>query len=297
MEAPMSLFGTSNSISVLRCGFASLKPISVKETMRKWGLKLTTTTWHFEHNEIGLIKNYPSYISVLNEAVMERVKLPPEIDPDLFAETMTRRSVENFEKDTELKSALSKVSSAQKESARPFLEFTRFMRKRYDEKRTLIVQARAGLFQNSNLPFSLCTQFVMSNEIYEGFLDAMQHKINLYESLWLHKTAGNPREFQSKFQEMKESLNPLFDVMERNLFTERCLNILLLASNCKNAVSLDSVEYYDIKKVDNKQFSQLTAEYEDNLNRCVSTIVQMEPSAFSKSPETDLTKVFSQILI
>jgi hypothetical protein len=298
MSASTAFLGPVDSVSALRCGFASLKPISVRETIRKWGLKLTTVRWQFEGSASNndWVKSYPSYVKLLNSAVLERVKLPETVDSQMLADMLTKTSIEQFEKDHELKSALAKVES-EKESAGPFMTFTRFLRKRFEEKRAGTVQAKAEMFMHSNLPFSYFSDLVMSNEIYEGFLDALQRKLGLYESVWFKRAYNNPEQFKRKFREMQASLSPLFDVMERTLFSEKCLNVLVFGSNCKGASSLFSIDFLDIEKIDYAQFERLTHEFDSNLNSCVSLIVSMEPNSFSRLPNTDLNKVFSELLV
>lgn len=298
MSAPASLLGTVDSASTLRCGFAGLHPISIKNTVRRWGLKLTTITWQFEKrpNHIDLIENYPSYVAFMNDSVMRKIKLPSAIDPKALEELITKKTLEKFDKDHELKSALSKVEK-ERDSARPFLEFTRFLRKRFDNERTKDIQSKAGMFMSSNLPFSFFTNLVMANETYEGFLDAMERKVSLYESLWLRRACDNPRLFVAKFQEMKNSLNPLFDVMELTSFIQKCLGVLILASNCDDVASFFSVDFVDLKKIDPEQFESLSIEFDKSLESCVSTIIRMEPNSFSKLPTTELKEVFSQTLI
>jgi hypothetical protein len=298
MVGTVGMLGAVDSASALRCGFASLHPISVKKTIQKFGLRITTVEWRFKsaQGEHDFIKTYPSYIALLNDSVMRKIKLPPRIDPNAIANVLTQKTLEEFNKDKELKSALSKVEK-ERNSARPFLEFMRFLRKRFEETRAESIQSKAMMFMNSNLSFSFFTDLVMANEIYEGFLDAMERKINLYESVWLQKFAHDPVRFQRKFQEMKESLEPLFDVMEISSFTQRCLNVLILASNCVDVSSIFKLEFIDFKKIDCEQFMQLSNEFKTSLERCTSTIISMEPNSFPKLPRTELNKVFSPALL
>jgi hypothetical protein len=298
MNTPVGLLGAVDSASALRCGFAGLHPISIRNTVRRWGLRLTTIKWHFERrpSHTDLIENYPSYVSFMNDSVMNKINLPSAVDPKALAELLTEKTLEKFDKDHELKSALNKVEK-ERDSAKPFLEFTRFLRKRFDDKRTEGVQSKAEMFMSSNIPFSFFTNLVMANEIYEGFLDVMERKINLYESVWLHRARNNPVRFAAKFQEMKNSLNPLFDVMERTSFIQKCLGVLILASNCDDIASFFSVEFVDLKKIDSKQFEPLSIEFDNSLESCVSVIIGMEPNSFSKLPTTELNEVFSQVLL
>jgi hypothetical protein len=298
MSASTAFLGPIDSVSALRCGFASLKPISVKETVQRWGLKLTTVKWRFEggKGDNDWVKSYPSYVRLLNNSVFERVKLPTTVDSQMLADMLTKTSIERFERDHELKSALAKVES-EKESAGPFVVFTRFLRKRFEEKRAESVQAIAEMFMHSNLPFSCFSNLAMSNEIHEGFLDALQRKLTLYESVWFKRVSNNPEQFKRKFQEMQASLSPMFDVMERTHFSEKCLNILILGSNCKDVSSLSSIDFLDVKKIDFAQLEQLSHEFDSNLNNCVSSIVSMQPGSFSHLPNMDLNKVFSELLV
>jgi hypothetical protein len=297
MSAPSTLLGRVDCSSVLRFGFANLQPISIKKTVQKWGLKLTTISWQLRsERRTDFIESYPTYVAFLNDSVMKKVKLPENIESHALAQAMTKRTIEQFEKDKELKSVLVKVEK-EKDSAKPFLEFVRFLRKRFDEERAKTVQAKAEMFTSSNLPFSLFTNLVMSNEIFEGFLDVMHKKINLYESVWLYKFRNDPVRFKKKFQEMKDSLAPLFDVMELSSFSQKCLSTLIFAYNCANVESLSSTDFIDIKRIDYQQFEQLSAEFSSSLELCTSTILRMEPNSFSKLPRTELGKVFSQALV
>jgi hypothetical protein len=298
MSVSASSLGQVDSASALRCGFASLQPISIEKTVKKFGLKFRTVEWRFENKEeqTGFIKRYPTYMRFLNDSVMQKIRLPSRINPATFSAKLAEESVKEFNRDNELKSALGKVEG-ETNSARPFLEFVTFLRKRYNEKRERLIQTQTEMFMHSNLPFPFFTNLVMAGEIHEGFLDAVQRKTSLYENIWLRKYASNARLFGMKFQEMKDSLIPLFDVTEQNSFLQRCLAILVVASNCDSVDSLSSLEFTDIKKVDFEQFTQLSDEFRSSLDRCVSTILSMEPNAFSKIPTTDLNKAFSQMLI
>lgn len=298
MSASAVFFGPGDSASALRCGFANLKPISVKETVQRWGLKLTSIKWRFESavDRSDWVKSYPSYVGLLNNSVFERIKLPDRVDSQKLAEIITKRAIEQFQKDDELQSALAKVECT-KDDAGSFAEFTRFLRKRFEDHRAETVQLRAEAFMHSNLPFSYFSNLVMSNEIYEGFLDAFHRKLSLYESVWFRRSLNNPEQFKRKFRQMVLSLNPLFDAMEQTMFTERCLSILILGSNCTDASSLFETDFLDLRRIDYTQFEQFSQAFENSLNNCVSLIVSMEPTAFSKLPNTDLKKVFSELLV
>ena len=298
MVAPAGLLGAVDPVSAVRCGFAGLHPISIRKTIQRWGLRITTIRWQFEsgQGENDFIQNYPSYVKLLNNSVMSKIKLPSRIEPNALADMLTQKTLEDFNKDKDLKSAIAKVEK-ERDSARPFLEFTRFLRKRYEERRVELVQSNAANFTCSNLPFSFFTNVVMVNEIYEGFLDVMERKMNLYESVWLQKFAYDQVRFQRKFQEMKDSLAPLFNVMEVTSFNKRCLDILILGSNCDDIASMFEPEFVDFRKVDCEQFGQLSNEFESSLRESTSTIISMDPNSFSKLPETELNKVFSQALL
>lgn len=297
MSVSVPLLAQVDCTSALRFGFANLQPISIKKTIQKWGLRLTTVSWQLKsEGRADFIENYPSYITFLNDSVMKKLKLPRNIDPFMLAQAITRRTIQQFDKDKDLKSALAKVEN-EKDSARPLQEFVKFLRKRFDEERAEDVQAKAEMFTSSNLPFSFFTNMVMANEVFEGFIDVMQKKINLYESVWLYKYKNDPGRFRRKFQEMKESLAPLFDVMEFCSFNQRCLKTLVLAYNCDNVESLFSIEFVDIKRIDYQQFEKLSAELSSSLESCTSVILRMEPDSFSKLPTTELSKVFSQALV
>lgn len=298
MSASTGFLGPVDAVSALRYGFSSLKPISVRETIRRWGLKLTTVKWQFEGNVSNndYIRSYPSYTRLLNDAAVERVKLPETVDSKMLAEMLTKNSIVQFEKDHELKSAMAKLESV-KDNAGPFVAFTRFLRKRFEAERAGVLQAKADMFMHSNLSFSYFSNLVMSIEVYEGFLDALRRKLGLYELVWFRRAVNNPEQFKRKFREMQTSLSPLFDVMERTFFSERCLNVLILGSNCTEASSLFSIDFLDIKKIDYAQLEQISHEFENNLNNCVSLIVSMEPNSFSRLPTTDLDKVFSELLV
>lgn len=298
VSIPTSLLGQVDPISALRCGFASLQPISVKKTVQKLGLKITSIHWHFESGErdSDFIGNYPSYMRLLNDFAMQKIKLPSRIDQIVLSDMLTRSAVEHFNKDHELKSILGKVEG-EKDSSRPFLELVRVLRKRYEEKRPESMLAKTEMFAHSNLPFSFFTDLVMFSEAFDGFLDAMQRKTGLYEAVWLHKYANNSRLFHLKFEEMKNSLIPLFDAAEHSSFLQRCLSIFVAASNCESVDSLPSLEFIDIKKVDSEQFTGLSNEFRNSLDNYVSTILSIEPTAFSQIPATDMKKVFSQMLV
>ncbi len=298
MSASTAFLGQIDSVSALRCGFASLEPISVKETVRKWGVKVTTVKWRFEagKGDNDWVKSYPSYVKLLNDSVVQRVKLPETVDSQMFADMLTQTSIEQFEKDHELKSALARVES-EKENASPFVAFTRFLRKRFEEERAESVQAIAEMFIHSNLSFSLFSNLVMSNEIHEGFLDALQRKLNLYESVWFKRASNNPEQFKRKFREMQSKFEPPVRRNGTDIFSQKCLNVLILGSNIKDASSLSSIDFLDVKKIDLHSSNRLSHEFDSNLNNCVSLIVSMQPESFSRLPNTDLNKVFSELLV
>jgi len=298
MDISTGLLGQVNPISALRCGFSSLEPISIKKTRKKLGLKFKTVEWKFirKNERNDLIDRYPSYIQFQNELVLEKIKLPPDFDAGSFSKMLTKNALERFKKDRELQSELSKLRK-KKETAKPLCDFIVFMLKRHEKSKPENLLIMTELFAQSNLPFSFFADSVMLNEIFGGFMEAIQRKVNLYESVWLRRYADNRVLFHKKFQEMKRSLIPLFDVIEQSSFLQKCLNILVMAPNCSKTNSSFSIDFLDFKKVDFKQFSPLSNEFRVSLDNCVSTILTYEPNAFSSIPETDMNKIFAQILV
>ncbi len=297
MSFNTSFFGQTEAASALRYGFSGLEPISIKNTVRKLGLKFTTVQWRFE-KKLGVedyVQNYPSYLKSMNELVFAKINLPSDIDASALAEKINECALEEFEKDSELKSALRKVEK-EKESTKPFLDFINFMRKRYEEKEPESMRIKTEFFSCSNLPFSFLTDLTMSDQLYGGFLDAMQHKTTLYESVWLHKYANDHTKFREKFEEMKRSLTPLFDAIERASFSRKCLGLLVLGSNVKDVNSL-SFDFIDIHKVDIEQFNNLSNEFRASLDHSVSSILSIEPRAFSTAPSSDFREVFATVLL
>lgn len=296
MNTSFGVLGTANLGSALRCGLAQLKPIYTREIIRKFGIKFKTLKWSFAAGNES-IDSFSSYVELLNHAVVGKVDFPSNLDPSDVAAFVTSKTLEVFKKDTELRTALKDLKSKDKGSDRPFGDFTRLLMRRYQERKEYNVRTKALMFMKSNLPFSFFTDLVMLEEILEGFLKGMERKIDLYESVWLRKTYGNPRRFKEKFEEMKASLEPLFEAMEVTLFNQRCLNTLVLASNAEKVELMFDTEFIDFKKVDYEQFSSLSKEFEDNLNRSISVIVKIEPKAFPESRRTGLNKVFAQTLV
>lgn len=298
MRVPTNFLGQVDPINALRCGFASLKPISITKTVRLFGLRMKTIEWRFQREEgnADLIKSYPTYVKFLNDSVMQKVTLPQRINPIALSDLLTKESQEAFDKDLALKSTL-REAEAETTSARPFLKVIKFLRKRYDDQKAESISGKTGLFAHSNLPFSFFTDLVMAEEIYGGFLDTMQRKTGLYETVWLRKYADNSRLFGMKFQEMKDSLAPLFDVAQQSSFLQKCLTVLVVASNCDSVESLSSLEFVDVDRVDSEQFKQLSSELRSTLDRCASTVLSMEPNAFSQTPSTDLNRAFSEMLV
>jgi len=228
MDISTGLLGQVNPISALRCGFSSLEPISIKKTRKKLGLKFKTVEWKFirKNERNDLIDRYPSYIQFQNELVLEKIKLPPDFDAGSFSKMLTKNALERFKKDRELQSELSKLRK-KKETAKPLCDFIVFMLKRHEKSKPENLLIMTELFAQSNLPFSFFADSVMLNEIFGGFMEAIQRKVNLYF----------------------------------------------------------------------KQFSPLSNEFRVSLDNCVSTILTYEPNAFSSIPETDMNKIFAQILV
>ena len=296
MSISIGLLGQSDSSSAFRCGFSGLEPISIKKTVKRFGLRLTSISWKFENRDNDFIKGYPDYVQFLNNSVMQKIQIPSRLDPTVFSRMFTKMSIEAFEKDTELKSALEKAEGETRIS-KSLLDFIAFLRKRYENERYTSIANKTKMFESSNLPFSFFTDLVMFNETYAGFLDAVHRKTSLYQNVWLHKYVDDGRRFKTKFEEMKSSLQPLFDAAEQSSFLQKCLSTLILVSNCDDVDSFNSLKFVDAKKVDSKQFNQLLNEFKASLDHYASTILSIEPNTFSKMPKTDLNRIFAQILV
>lgn len=279
----LSSFGVSpgHSGSALRFGLVDIKPIEIVETIKRFGVKFRRTTRTFR--TLKPSQSYVDYITFENEAIFAKIDVPDWFEAEKLIEWYSQKSIESYEKDTELKQAVEQVRKSRK-IGRPLLSFTQFIIRRFESKREAYLEAEAGRFLYSNFPLSFYNKFVVFDNTFYDFLKTLEQTVRFHE--FRASAARNFKMYCRHIEAMKKVFIPILDQMDTCLFLASCLKKYVTLWNAKSYEELYGVEFLDIGKIDYSKFKRLSNEFRMNLTETRRSLLHHNPKFLQK--ELDL---------
>jgi hypothetical protein len=293
-------FATSGVSSIdysgtsLRYGLLDIKPIEVVETVKRFGIKFLRITRKFE--SLKAPETYSDVVTFENEAIINSIRIPEWFDADKLIQKFSEYSIEDYEKDEELKKAIEELKKTDR-IGRPLLSFVRFVKNRFESKLDLYLEVEAERFLRSNFPLSFYNKFVVFNNTYQEFLKTLEDRVRKYE--FLASCSRNFDMYKKRISEMKSAVSPIIDQVDTCLFHSSRLKKYVMMWNTKDYDELSNPKFLDIGNVDYVEFERLSNEYDDRLMETRKLLLRLDEDIISKefdSTEYASKKMFSKLV-
>lgn len=285
---------TDYSGSALRFGLLDIKPIEVVETIKRFGLKFQRISRRFQ--TLKPSQSYADYATFKNEAIFAKISIPQRFETEKLVNLFSQRSVEYYEKDTELKDIIEEVRKA-KRIERPLLSFVRFMKNRFESRREEYLEVEASMFLNSNFPLSFYNESVILNSTFYDFLKVTEKIVRRYEFLGAH--ARSFPMYSKHISAMKRRMRPILDQVDSCFFLHSCLTKLILVWNAETYKEIEEAEFLDIKKVDYSDFEQLNNEFKMKITETRGFLLKYDPNILQEklNLRNKTAKMFSKLVM
>lgn len=246
--------GGTDSTFALRIGLTGLKPIRVREIIKKYGIKFTTEYTSYKLD--SEITSFEEFTKLRYNQVFSNISVPDYFDPEKLADYYAKKSIDSYNKDTAYKE---KIEEAKKSrgSLGPLKNFVIYVKERYQDDINKMYYNNASNFYASDLPFSVFNDFSRTDHLYANFLNLIHHTLNYYDRRILSSGRDNQIKFNKIFSEMKKELDVNFDLIDEMVFTEKCLQRLIIVWNAKNYNELHKLEKTYYKNIPNDEFNKL----------------------------------------
>jgi len=265
--------------SALRSGLLTVKPIEIAKTIKKYGLRFRQVTRRLDFEKSP--RTFEDVVKLNNEIFVSKIEVPPQFDPMKLAEYYTKKSIDNYKKDTELKQIIQEV----KESTRvagPLLSFVRFIRNRFESELRDYIRLNARGFLQSNFPLTFFSSFVLSDYTFHSCVLILENLVRRYEIRSnLPRARTEFRIYQRVIGEMKGEISPIIDQMDTFLMSELCLKRVIDLWNSETYDDIYKPKFLDMKKVKHEGLSRLENEFKTNLRETRHFLYSINPSVVS----------------
>ena len=279
--------------SALRYGLMDIKPVEVVETIKRFGLKFKKITRKFE--PLKPAQSYEDLVTFQNKTIFSTVQIPEWFDADKLVKVFSQYSIENYEKDIELKKAIEEVKKAERKG-RPLLSFIQFVKGRFESRRGHYLEVEAERFLTSNFPLSFYSKFVVFDNTYYDFLKILEVKVRRYE--FLASSARNFLMYQKRLAEMKRDIGPLIDKMDECVFACACLKKYIIVWNSKDYKEVLNPKFLDINNVDFAEFEKLYNNFSIKLRETREFMLDYNPDFLHKEIDSEerTSRMFGKLI-
>lgn len=257
----MSLGINSSSIgysgSSLRFGLIDLRPVEIKETIKKAGIKFQRVIRRFENTQIP--STFSDMVYNQNEAIFSSIRIPDWFEEDKLVKEFSQRSIKSYEQDTEFKEAVKRIKESKGKIGRPLVSFVEFVREKFDSELDTYLEVESDRYVRSNLPLSFYTQLSSFDKTYQKFLYILEDNVRLFE--FRARCARNFLMYGKHLEEMKGVIAPIIDQIDLCFFQYFRLKNYVALWNCKDYKELSNPRYLDLEKLDYSEFERLSNEY------------------------------------
>lgn len=278
----------------LRYGLLEIKPVQIVETIKRCGLKFRRTIRKFE--PISSSKSYADLVKEENDAIFSVIRIPEWFDHKELATSFSQRSIERYEKDSELKEAVERMKTTERKD-RPLTSFVQFMKQRFESRRDKYLEVEAQRFLNSNFPLSFYNKFVILDNTYYDFVTILERIVRRDESLG--SVARSYPMYESIFKGMKRKIRPLLDQIDACLLSCLVLKKYIMVWNSKNYEEIFDPEFLDIKNVDFSEYENLRIKFNAELTKTRQLLMRSDASVFQKKIDSEgsTKKAFGKLVM
>jgi hypothetical protein len=279
--------------SSLRYGLIDVRPIEIRETIKRFGIKFLRITRKFE--SLRPPETYGDIVAFQNQMVLDSIEIPHWFDADKLIKEFSQHAIENYEKDKEFKNAVERVKAER--TGTPLLSFVQFAKNRFESEMDYYLEIEADRFLRSNFALSFYNRLALFDNTYLGFLRVLEDRVRKYE--FLAHYARNFDMQTKRYAEMRAAVGPIIDQIDTNLFCYARVKKYVTVWNAKNYDELQNPKFLDIRNVDYSEFEKIFNEYNKRLTETRQFLLSLDREILSKeidSSEYPAKAAFSKLL-
>lgn len=251
-------FGTMSghgpdTTSALRIGLTGLKPIKVREVIKRYGIKFQTIYTSYELDTE--ITSFEEFSTLRYNQIFNNIKIPEYFDIEKLTDFYATKAIEKYNEDKEYKKMIEETKRT-RGSIGPFIDFVKYVKDRYKGEIDNLYKVNANNFYNSDLPLSVFNDFSRTDHLFANFLNLLHHTLNYYDRKIISTARGNQIKFNRLFEEMKGELDNNFDLVDEMIFDEKCLQRLMIIWNANSYKELDDIESIKLDNIPKNEFNK-----------------------------------------
>lgn len=280
--------------SSLRFGLLDLKPVELRETIKRAGIKFQTIVRRFD--SIKSPATYNDMILNQNEAIFASISVPKWFDSEKLTKEYTRFANENYEQDTEFKNAVENIKKSKGKIGKPLLSFVVLAKNKFNSEIDSYFEVESDRFIRSNLPLSFYNSLTSFDDTYQKFLMILENRVRHFE--FRAQCARNFQMYEKIIAGMKKNIGPVIDQVDATFLQYFRLKHYLSIWNSKNYQEIIDPKYIDIKNFDYQEFTRIANDYYASLNQTRNILLSESSSLLvDNSPKEDITRnLFNDLL-
>lgn len=291
------------SSSTLRFGLMDIKPVEVKETFKRWGMKFRRVGIRYE--PLRPTESYEDFMILTNSNILSRIPLPERFEQKKLVDMFTKAAVKQYNNDKEFQAAVAQLKEKRaKDSGKSLTSFVSFMKGRFERELQGYFESEAASFMKSNFPLSFFSKLTLMDNTYLAFLMITERIVRRCEILATLPGTRRPADsLKSRVEEMKRVLSPIIGMMDECEDSYFSIKRYVTIWNAEDYGDIANPEFLDKAKLDPKSFTELQATYLNSLSSARTTLFQLSklyaPEAFEmKIDFSDPTiRLLSRLLV
>lgn len=265
--------------SVLRYGLIDVKPLEIREIVKRAGGKFLRISRVLRH-DLESYKSYGDFVTSTNQTIFDTLPIPKWSDAAELVKIYSERSIKNYEVDTDFKKAAEALRQGVKD-AKALSSFIDFVLQRLESGMSDSLESEAERFLNSNLPLSFFSKFVILDYTMVDYLKVMKQIVRHHEiRSTMPRARSEFRIFSKVMVEMKGKIAPVIDQMDICLLSYIRLNRYIELWNSNNYGELFKSKFLDIEKLDYSTFNELNENFTMKHAEARKFLLDIDPKIF-----------------
>jgi len=297
--SPSSL-GMVETPSIIRYGLTGLRPVRVRNIIKKFGVKFEQILIKFKPTELP--NTYTEYISDRYKEIFSIIPVPEYFDSQKLIDFYVRKSLEIYEKDKELSKMVEEIKKT-KGSLSPLIDFIVFCKNRYNESIEETYDSAVRIFYMSDFPFIILSDFMRSIHVFAEFLNLLHSILMYYQKRMIGRARSDDKYFYKMTKMMKKELNQAIDLIDGLLFSNKTLFCLISIWNAKSYKELESLKFISINEVPKNAFEKFYNVFKREITNTRYIILKHPRYRINEKmnikppqPEFDFTEYIREIL-
>jgi len=297
MAFPSAVTASDYPTSVLRFGLLDIKPIEIRKTIKRAGVKFIRITRRLER--LKPEKSYYDFVTLQNEAIFGAIDIPEWFDSEKLVKVFTERRISYYNTDKEYKRAVELLKKGEK-SPGSLLSFINFAYERFKSMINDSLENEANRFLNSNFPLSFFSESIILDHTMLDYLKLLKKIVRHYDiSSKRPRARSEFRIYARVIEDMKREIAPVIDQMDACLLSYICLDRYINIWNSKSYDDIFESKFLDINNLDYSAFSELFENFNSKHMETRKFLLDVAPEIFHSELdlENDPTaKMFSKLV-